>query len=501
MMDILLETVRASVLLCLTAFLWHVGRDRFESARLGWNLILGGFILLLFGSILDVTDNFENLNRFVVIGDTDTESFLEKFVGFLGGFVLLAFGLVRWIPSVQRLQCELEERVDEKTRALVETEDRLRESEKLNALGQLAGGVAHDFNNILMIISGYTGRALKHPEMPEAGRDALDQVVDAADRAATLTNQMLIFSRRQPLQNKVLAVSRVLGELDVLLRPLLGEMIDLEIETGEGAACIQADSAHLSQALLNLAINARDAMPRGGKIAISTDVVEAGEQLLSRNPNLAPGSYVRIVITDDGTGMDAETTARIFEPFFTTKELGKGTGLGLATVYGLIQQLEGEIEVDSELGRGTTFTIYLPFVDKQPDTISATDREVLSGNGETILLAEDDDSLRDLVRTMLEELGYVVLTASDGFEALEVESEHEQPIDLLVSDVVMPNLGGIELSNAVKEARPEIKVILLSGYPCRATATQADVPDDLPLLQKPVAPETLARAVQDALAQ
>lgn len=501
MIDILLETVRASVLLCITVFLWHVGRDRFQSSRLGWNLILWGFILLLFGSILDVTDNFENLNRFVIIGDTDTESFLEKFVGFLGGFVMLAFGLVRWIPSVQRLQRELEERVEEKTNALAETEDLLRASEKLNALGQLAGGIAHDFNNILMIIGGYAGRALKHPEMPEAGSEALEQVVDAADRAAALTNQLLIFSRRQPLQNKVLAVSRLLGELDLMLRPLLGEAIDLKIETGEGTDCIEADSAHLSQALVNLVINARDAMPKGGKITIGTDVVEAGEELLSRNTNLVPGSYVRIRITDDGTGMDAETAARIFEPFFTTKELGKGTGLGLATVYGLIQQLEGEIEVDSELGRGTVFTIYLPFVDKQPDIISASNREVLIGKGETILLAEDDDALRELVRTMLEELGYEVLTASDGFEALEVESDHDQPIDLLVSDVVMPNLGGIELSNAIKETRPEIRVILLSGYPCRATANQADLPEDLPFLQKPVAPVTLARAVQEALAQ
>ena len=499
MIDIVLETVRASVLLGIVAFLWHANSDRSETDRRGWRLILGGFALLLFGSVVDITDNFDGLSRFVIIGDTETEAFLEKFVGFLGGFIMLAIGLVRWIPNVRFIQRRLEERVEEQTRALRASEDRLEQSERLNSLGQLAGGVAHDFNNLLMVISGYVGRVRKNSQLSDTSQEALNHVLNAADRAAILTTQLLVFGRRQNLQTKVLAASDVLEETESLLRPLLGASVDLELTIGEGAAHVEVDGAQLSQALTNLAINARDAMPYGGKIAIAMDVVEAADTLLIQHPDMAPGCNVRIRVTDDGDGIDAETMTHIFEPFFTTKDQGKGTGLGLAMVYSLVQQFGGVIEVDSELGQGTSFTIYLPLVDKPATVIPQASREVLRGNGETILLAEDDDPIRALVRTTLEELGYKVLEASDGFEALEVESEYDEAIDLLLSDVIMPHLSGIDLSNAMRESRPEIKVVLMSGFPCRARAERVDLPAEIQLVQKPATPETLAHSVRSAL--
>lgn len=379
------------------------------------------------------------------------------------------------------------------------TQAQLRESEKLNALGQLAGGVAHDFNNILMIISGYTGIAREDPHVSQKGRNALAHVLKATEKAAGLTKQLLVFGRRQPIENKVIAVSDILGELGALLSPLLGETIDLDIGIPDEMACVETDPTQFTQALVNLAINARDAMPSGGNITIGAGIIDQGSEIYKKLPDAPTGSQMRITVEDKGTGMDAETASRIFEPFFTTKEQGKGTGLGMAMVYGFVQGSGGIIDIESELGKGTTVVIHLPLADGKPQIAVDIDPELPRGTGETILLAEDDESLRQLVQITLEELGYRVLVASDGFEAIEVEEDHDGPIALLLSDVVMPNMGGIDLSRALKETRPDAKILLMSGYPSRGAIKRIDLPDDVCLLQKPVDPEHLARAIHEAL--
>ena len=375
----------------------------------------------------------------------------------------------------------------------------LYQSQKMDAIGQLAGGVAHDFNNILMIIEGYTRRASKEPDLPDKAKISLDRVITASQKAASLTKQLLAFSSQQHLEKKVVAVAEVITEVEALLDPLLGETIDLRLSVSDAQVFVETDASQLSQAIINLAINARDAMPRGGRISISAERIDADAGLLARNPKLSAGPYSRIQVTDAGEGMGADVLARIFDPFFTTKEPGKGTGLGLAMVYGFLEQSGGAIEVESEPGQGATFSIYLPATEK-PATIEMSDSDTdLSGNGETILLAEDDETLRGLVSVTLQELGYVVITACDGFEALEVEAEHEASIDLLLSDVVMPNLGGFELAGALRETRPDIKILFMSGYPSRGDIKHTDLPDDIPLLPKPCSPEQLARAVRDVL--
>ena len=276
-----------------------------------------------------------------------------------------------------------------------------------------------------------------------------------------------MFGRRQVLEKKVVRAATVMQELKTLLLPLFEATINLTVEVGDGELCVETDPSELSQALMNMAINGRDAMPEGGELKIGMEVVEADQQLLDKHPDAPSDAYVRFQVSDEGTGMNAETKARIFEPFFTTKAQGKGTGLGLAMVYGFIQQCGGLIDVDSTPGEGTTFNIYLPLVDKPPKVIFSAAEEEIAGKGETILLAEDDDALRRLAQTTLEDLGYKVLAAANGFEALEIEGDHDGVIDLLLSDVVMPELGGFELSCAILETRPQIKVILMSGYPSR----------------------------------
>jgi PAS domain S-box-containing protein len=378
-------------------------------------------------------------------------------------------------------------------------EERIREAEKLNSLGQLAGGIAHDFNNLLMVIGGYSKRALAAPTDEERVRDSLSEVVMATEKAVQLTKQLLAFGRRQVLEKKVVRGAAVIQELKTLLLPLFEATIQLTVEIGDEALCVETDPSELSQALMNLAINGRDAMPGGGELRIGMEVVETSQRFLDEHPDASSDAYVKFQVSDDGTGMDAETKARIFEPFFTTKVQGKGTGLGLAMVYGFIQQCGGLIDVETTLGEGTTFNIYLPLVDKAPKVIFSAPEEEIAGKGETILLAEDDDALRRLAQTTLEDLGYKVLAAANGFEALEIESDHEGVIDLLLSDVVMPELGGFELTHAVLETRPEIKVILMSGYPSRGDLKRVALPEEIPLLQKPLDPDTMARSVRRSL--
>ncbi len=378
-------------------------------------------------------------------------------------------------------------------------ETRLRESQKLEALGQLAGGVAHDFNNLLMIINGYTRRALANLEDPACVESSLAQVIGSTDKAATLTRQLLLFGRRDVLDRRVLRLGDQLDEIETLLHSLFGETVDLEVDRGAEDLYVETDPGQLHQAILNLAINARDALGGPGRIRIGVDTFEADEGFCKRHPTARAGRYARITVEDDGEGMDEETLARVFEPFFTTKEQGKGTGLGLAMVYGFVKQSGGAIEATSRAGEGSKFSIFLPLTDRAPVAVSEGMGDAFRARGETVLLVEDDDALRSLAEEILGDLGYRVIAAENGLAALEAEDEHDGDIDLLLTDVVMPGLGGFEVARVVRASRPGIKVVYMSGYPARGRLKKVDVPPDAPFLQKPFDPDRLARCLRDVL--
>ena len=381
-----------------------------------------------------------------------------------------------------------------------ELEKQLRQAQKMEAVGRLAGGVAHDFNNLLMVIQGHTELMLERARSDAWWFNKVEQVRKAAERATGLTRQLLSFSRMQVLQPKVIDLNEIVTEMGKMLPRLIGEDVELRILEGAPPCRVKADPGQLEQVILNLAVNARDAMPKGGILSIETCSVEVDEFLARKHPPLVPGPYVLLTVSDTGVGMDSETQAHIFEPFFTTKEVGKGTGLGLATVYGVVKQSHGYIWVSSEVGKGTTFEVYLPRADESiegPAVPPVEDER--PGGAETILLAEDEKGVREIAREFLSLSGYTVLEASDGAEALDIASRHQGPIQLLVTDIIMPQLGGRELAERVTELRPEIKVIYMSGYTEYSSLRSSDFADTAVLLSKPFTRTALARAVAEAL--
>ena len=379
-------------------------------------------------------------------------------------------------------------------------EQQLRQAQKMEAVGRLAGGVAHDFNNMLTIISGYSGLLIEHPGMSEPLRGYVEEIQNASSRAASLTRQLLAFSRQQVLAPRVLDLNAVVSNIQKMLKRLISEDIDLVTVLGEELWPIMADPGQLEQVLLNLAVNSRDAMPEGGVVTIETRNVHMDAAAAQAHFPLKPGPYVLLTFSDTGMGMDADTQARIFEPFFTTKEKGKGTGLGLATVYGIVKQSGGYIWVYSELGKGTTFKIYLPRTDVQPDDSGSRRSGVETQRGtETLLLVEDEDAVRELVRNVLRENGYRVLEASRGAEALELSELFAGRIDLLVTDVVMPGMSGRELAQRLVSARPQVKVLYISGYSDANVWYPGGTDAGGELLQKPFSPEALARKVRAVL--
>ncbi len=380
-------------------------------------------------------------------------------------------------------------------------QERMQETQKLEAIGQLAGGIAHDFNNLLMVIDGYARRARNKIDDAKLVDECLEAVLQSAEAAADLTKQILTFGARQVMQKRTVRAAEALVEVEQLLRPLLGERFEVALDVADQAACVEIDPSELSQAVVNLALNGRDAMIEGGTITVGTGIRQVDEDFVQRHPELQTGTYVGLWVRDQGIGIDADDLAHIFEPFFTTKDQGKGTGLGLAMVYGFVRQAGGAIEVASEPGEGSTFTIYLPLaetpvVEELPDETDTAP----AGAGGTVLLAEDDERLRHLVQLTLEELGYNVICAADGFEAIERDSEHDGPIHVVLSDVVMPVMGGYEVVRILRENRPDIKVVLMSGYPARDDLQDLEVPEDATFLQKPVKPKALAEVLGKALA-
>jgi len=379
-------------------------------------------------------------------------------------------------------------------------EDQFRQAQKMEAVGRLAGGIAHDFNNLLMVISGYTEVLLDQLTVGHPLHAKVEAIQQASDRATTLTRQLLAFSRKQLLELKVIDVNAIVTDMERLLRPLIGEDIELTTSLAPSVGCTRADAGQLEQVIMNLVVNAKDAMLGGGKICIRTESVTLDESYRPENTFIKNGPYVMISVSDNGQGMDRETQARIFEPFFTTKEKGKGTGLGLSTVYGIIKQSGGYVFVQSELDRGTTFTIYFPRVDEPSEAHGELPVSLAAAGGtETVLLVEDEDSVRQLVRETLESRGYRVLEAGNGQAALTVAANHPGPIHLVITDVVMPGLNGHELVQQLLPARPAIKILYLSGYAQDAFTAPRPADAQKTFLQKPFTLQSLARKVREIL--
>jgi two-component system cell cycle sensor histidine kinase/response regulator CckA len=379
-------------------------------------------------------------------------------------------------------------------------EEQLRQAQKMEAIGRLAGGVAHDFNNLLTAINGFSELVVSELSEEDPNRPYLLEVLKAGERASNLTRQLLAFSRQQILHPVVVDLNHLLRGVCRLLRPLIGEDIELDFVPEPTLGPVRVDPGQFEHAVVNLAVNARDAMPQGGRLLIETTNLELDEQDAARHEDTRAGRYVLVAVSDTGHGMDETVRGRIFEPFFTTKAPGKGTGLGLAMVYGFVRQSGGQIEVSSDPGRGTTFKIYLPIVSGVPiQSAAPTTVRLPTGNQETILLVEDERAVRSLSRLVLEAHGYVVLEASDGLSALEVAERHNDKIDLLVTDLVMPKLGGRDLAKLLSESRPNLKVLLTSGYTDQLAIESDELAIPVAFLQKPFGPIKLAAKVREVL--
>jgi len=378
-------------------------------------------------------------------------------------------------------------------------EEQFRQAQKMEAVGQLAGGIAHDFNNLLTAILGNTQLLLRDLPPGDAKRGDVEEIRKASERAASLTRQLLAYSRRQMLQPEVLDLNGVVAEMDRMLRRLIGEHIALVTVLAPQLGSVRADPNQLEQVIVNLAVNARDAMPDGGKLTIETANVELDATFAQAHLGSVPGSYAMVAVTDTGVGMDATVRAHLFEPFFTTKEVGKGTGLGLATVYGIVKQSDGYISVYSEVGRGTSFKIYLPRIDTPAPVQASPAKDRPDRGTETILVVEDEPAVLSLSRRALEAQGYVVLAASDAAAAMRVVERHGGTIHLLLTDVVMPGLSGRELADRLATRRPGIRVLYMSGYPGDAVVQHGALPHGSAFLQKPFSPDGLARKVRDVL--
>ncbi len=455
-------------------------------------------------------------------------------------FLLLTFSLLRWIRRPLRLTMEslqqgdpkpieamarensefgelartlqkfyeqrdnLIREIDERRateEALRISEEELRHSQKMEAVGRLAGGIAHDFNNLLTAIIGYAelinGRATADPLV----RQQADLIRKAGEQAATLTRQLLAFSRKQLLQPRVIDLNSLVVDMEKLLRRVIGERFDLQTRPGAHLGRVMADPSQIEQVILNLGVNARDAMPTGGDLIIRTENVRLDQKMAAQiSPDLVAGDYVELSVTDTGAGMSEETKSRIFEPFFTTKGPGKGTGLGLATVYGIVRQTGGGICVESEVGKGSTFRIYFP-LERAPvqQSKSAPAPVERAQNFETVLVVEDEDIVRELVCDVLTEEGYNVLCAAEGLEALRLADEFDGAVHLLVTDVIMPHMNGPELAEKLSVARPGIRVLYVSGYSDNDIGDHGVLDPQIALLQKPFTPNVLARKIRDVL--
>ncbi len=472
--------------------------------RGGCDLILSDFAIPAFDGIaaLEIARKAAPDVPFIFVSGTLGEEAAIAAVRSGATDYVLKQRLSRLAPAVRRAASEAEERRRLKLveQALRESEQRFHQAQKMEAVGRLAAGVAHDFNNMLTAILGYAALAkmklgLAHPVLSD-----LDEIRKAGERSAGLTRQLLAFSRQQALQPRALDLNAVITDLEKMLRRLIGEDVDLVTRPRKDLGRIMADPGQIEQVLLNLVVNARDAMPQGGRLTIETSEILLDETTARGRLDMGAGACVMLAVSDDGVGMSAEVKARIFEPFYTTREHGKGTGLGLSTVYGIVRQSAGSIEVYSEPGQGTTFKLYFPRVEAEvsPD-VSHPREDVPATGSETILLVEDEDSVRAVTRQTLTLYGYRVREACNGHEAMRILEETREIIDLLITDVLMPGMTVSELMARAAALRPEMRVLCVSGYAEQAILHRALVVEKTPFLQKPFAPETLARKVRDVL--
>jgi signal transduction histidine kinase/ActR/RegA family two-component response regulator len=407
---------------------------------------------------------------------------------FVATFVVGGLFLLRQLYILRRVE-----------EAQIEREIQLRQSQKMEAVGRLAGGVAHDFNNLLTAILGYAGLLLQRVGPSDPLRRHAEQIEKAAERGADLTRQLLAFSRKQVLNLQVVDLGAVVAGTESMLRRLIGENIELVTFRETPLGAVTADVSQLEQVIVNLVVNARDAVAQGGRITITLRNVVLDEGFVREHPGARPGPHVRLAVEDNGVGMTRETQSRLFEPFFTTKEMGRGTGLGLATVYGIVKQSDGYIAVRSDLGGGSAFEIYLPRVEEAVSPPRA-ERPVASSQGtETVLLVEDEETVRNLVGEILTAAGYRVISAASGAEALERSQAHAGPIHLLLTDVVMPRMSGPQLAKEIAALRPDVRILYTSGYPDDALGPHGGLPPGTAFLAKPLSPDALARRVRQVL--
>jgi two-component system cell cycle sensor histidine kinase/response regulator CckA len=410
---------------------------------------------------------------------------------------ILKGSLARLAPAVKRAMEEVDGRLERQR-----LEERFIEAQKMEVIGRLAGGVAHDFNNILAVIMGYNEVMLNEFEPTSELYKSAVEIRNASERGAGLTKQLLVFSRKQTVQPVVLDLENSVQKLESMVGRLVGANIKVTIIGEKSCGYIRADNGYIGQVLMNLVVNARDAMPKGGNLTIATANVTLNEDYVDAHPGETPGDYVRLIVRDTGTGMTEDVKAHLFEAFFTTKPIGKGTGLGLATCQSIVRQCGGHIDVSSELGQGTTFNVYFPRVDKPGVDTSASLSQIgaTKGGTETLLIVEDETSLRNLARAVLERLGYKVLLASNGLDGLRAVREHQgTPIRLVITDVIMPGMNGKVMADKLIAEYPSLKILFTSGYPDDAIAQAGVLDRGVHLLLKPHMPAALARKVRELL--
>ncbi|MBK9110477.1 MAG: response regulator [Nitrospira sp.] len=439
---------------------------------------------------------------FLFVSDTQGEEFAIDMMQHGATDYISKQRLGRLVPSIKRTLRELDERLERRRAedALRVSEKQFRQAQKMEAVGRLAGGLAHDFNNLLTVIMGHSQVLLG--ELPSGNpiRAKIEEMQKAGERAASLIRQLMAFSRKQPLEPKILPLNSVVGNVESMLRRLIGEDIQLVIRPDPFNGHVKADPGQLEQVLMNLVVNARDAMPNGGLLAIETSQTELARTPMHHLHPLPLGQYVKLTVTDTGCGMNADVLAHLFEPFFTTKEEHKGTGLGLSTVFGIVTTCGGGIDVWSQVGHGTTFDLYFPRVNPQATTADATAPQGrLRQGSETILLVEDDSGVRNLVRHELVKTGYQVIEAKNGVEACLTATQQSYHVDLLLTDVVMPGMNGRELAQHLSVIKPNLRVLFMSGYLDDISVNSGMDPHRTTFLQKPFTPDLLLRTVRALL--